>query len=606
VFIKPITKRNRISGKSYTYHRLLQSYRSSRGPRHEVLLNLGRLELPKEQWKLLADRIEQILSGQRRLGPEEEQIQRLAEHYAALLKHRQKDRAEGAVELKASEPIHRTVDLRSVRITTVRTIGAEYVGVAQARRVGLERLFMEAGLTEEQAKGALALVVSRLVAPASERATRIWLRERSGLSELLGSWLKGLSLNGLYRLTDVIYEQKKRIEELLRGTERQLFDLKETVILYDLTNTYFEGCSYTSPEVVHGKSKDRRNDCPLMTLGLVVDEWGFAKRSELFAGNASEPETTERMLKDLGASPEATVVVDAGIGTEENLKKLRGWGYHYICVARGRPLDEADDTDEGMVLIRAEQEKIVSGKLVKAEGEWVLRCHSTERQAKEQGMKERFQKRFEEGLELIRSGLSKKNGTKNYDKVLERIGRLKERSHGIHRYYDIEVPKNDQIATDIRWSFSRADEADERYSGRYYLRTSRDDLDEKSLWELYITLGGIEDSFRSLKGELGLRPVFHFKESRIKAHLFITVLAYHLLSGIRHRLREHGYLARWSTIRAQLHTHVVATVSMKTDRGDRISIRTPSSPEVAHGDIYRALGLRLNPFPVRRSEGRQM
>jgi transposase len=310
------------------------------------------------------------------------------------------------------------------------------------------------------------------------------------------------------------------------------------------------------------------------------------------------------MLKELGASPEATVVVDAGIGTEENLKKLRGWGYHYICVARGRPLDEADDTDEGMVLIRAEREKIVSGKLVKAEGEWVLRCHSTERQAKEQGMKERFQKRFEEGLELIRSGLSKKNGTKNYDKVLERIGRLKERSHGIHRYYDIEVPKKDQIATDIRWSFSRSEEADERYSGRYYLRTSRDDLDEKSLWELYITLGGIEDSFRSLKGELGLRPVFHFKESRIKAHLFITVLAYHLLSGIRHRLREHGYLARWSTIRAQLSTHVVATISMKTDRGGRISIRTASSPEVAHGDIYRALGLRLNPFPVRRSEGR--
>ena len=155
------------------------------------------------------------------------------------------------------------------------------------------------------------------------------------------------------------------------------------------------------------------------------------------------------------------------------------------------------------------------------------------------------------------------------DKVLERIGRLKERSHGIHRYYDIEVPKKDQIATDIRWSFSRSEEADERYSGRYYLRTSRDDLDEKSLWELYI-----------------------------------TVLAYHLLSGIRHRLREHGYLARWSTIRAQLSTHIVATISMKTDRGGRISIRTASSPEVAHGDIYRALGLRLNPFPVRRSEGR--
>ena len=221
-------------------------------------------------------------------------------------------------------------------------------------------------------------------------------------------------------------------------------------------------------------------------------------------------------------------------------------------------------------------------------------------------MKGGFQKRFEEGLEGIRASLSTKRGTKNYERVLERIGRLKERSHGIHGYYDIEVQQKGQIATDIRWSFTRAKEADERYSGHYYLRTSRDDLDEKSLWELYITLGGIEDSFRSLKGELGLRPVFHFKEQRIKAHLFITVLAYHLLSAIRHRLRDRGYLARWSTIRAKLSTHVMSTVSMTSDTGSRIGIRTPSSPEVPVRDIYRALGLRLNPTPVRRSERAEM
>jgi transposase len=606
VFIKPITKRNRLSGKSYTYHRLLESYRSSRGPRHEVLLNLGRLELPKDNWKALANRIQELFRGQPRLTAVSAEVERLAQHYATLLKERTKERGGSQSEPTEPQALIRSVDLRSVRVTTVRSIGAEYVGVAEARRLRLERILTEVGLTEAQARGALALIVGRLVAPGSERATRIWLRERSGLSELLGAGIKSYSLNALYRLTDALYARKGPIEERLRGAVRELFDLKEQVILYDLTNTYFEGSHYASPNLARGKSKDRRNECLLMTVGLVVDEWGFAKRSELFAGNASEPHTMEQMLQGLEAAPGATVIMDGGIGTEENLKKLREWGYHYICVARGRPLEPKDDTEEGMLLIRAERETVVQGKLVKAEGEWVLRCHSSEREAKEQGMQRTFQKRFEQGLQQIQVALKSKRGTKDYRKVLQKIGRLQERSHGIHRYYDIEVEHRQQIATELRWTFSRAKEAKERYSGHYYLRTSREDLDEKALWELYITLGGIEDSFRSLKGELGLRPVFHFKDTRIKAHLFVTVLAYHLLSGIRHRLRDRGYLARWSTIRAKLSTHAMSTVSMKSETGGTIAIRTPSSPEVQVCDIYRALGLRLNPIPVRRSERAEM
>ena len=600
VFIKAITKRNRISHKSYTYHRLLESYRSSRGPRHEILLNLGRLDLPKDQWKSLADRIEEILSGQRLLSPLAEHVEALAQHYAALLKKRRGAQADGLSAQEAPQPIFRTVDLRSVRTGIVRTVGAEHIGVEYARRLGLERAFIEAGLSEEEARVGLLLSVGRLVAPASELSTLGWVRHRSGLSELVGSWAKGVSLSALYRGTDALFEHRQRIEELLLGEERRLFGLEEKVILYDLTNTYFEGSKYSGGEVTYGKSKDRRSDCLLMTVGLVVDEWGFAKRSGIFAGNACEPSTLEEMLKELGAPAGATVVMDAGIGTAKNLAKLREEGYHYISVARGQPVAESANSDDGMVLIKAEGEELIQGKLVKSGKEWILQCSSEQRRAKEQGMKERFQKRFEEGLEAIAAGLGKKGGTKSYEKVLERIGRLKERSHGIHRYYDVEVTQRDGKAQTLRWSYSRGEQADERYSGQYYIRTSRDDLDEKSLWQLYITLGGIEDSFRSLKSELGLRPVFHFKQERIKAHLFISVLAYHLLSAIRHRLRAQGYLMRWATIRQHMSTHVVSTVSMKTDSGAAVSIRTPSTPEVFHRDIYRALGIRMNPIPRRR------
>jgi transposase len=484
----------------------------------------------------------------------------------------------------------------------VRTIGAEYVGVEFYRKLGMERILAELGLSQEQQRMAALLIVGRLVAPASERSTREWVRYRSGVSELLGSWVKGVSLSALYRGTDTLYSAKDRIEELLRGEEKRLFGLEEKIVLYDLTNTYFEGHRSGGPEVTYGKSKDKRNDCPLMTVGLVVDEWGFAKRSGFFPGNAKEPETLEQMLRELGAAADATVVVDAGIGIEKNLVALREAGFHYICVGRGKPLEEADDTDEGMVLIKARAENVVRGKLVKGQGEWILRCESSQRRVKEQAMKERFRQRFEEGLSQIRASLGKKRGIKSYEKVLERLGRLKERSHGIHRYYEITLIHDQRTVSEVRWNYSRATEADERYAGRYYIRTSRTDLDEKSLWQLYVTLGGIEDSFRSLKGELGLRPVFHSKSTRIKAHLFITVLAYHLLNAIRHRLREHGYLARWSTIRQRLSTHVMSTISLKTEKGTSINIRAASTPEVEQRDIYRALGLRLSPLPRRRSE----
>jgi transposase len=602
VFIKAITKRNRISHKSYTYHRLLESYRSSRGPRHEILLNLGRLDLPKEQWKSLADRIEAILSGQRQLAPAPENIEVLAQHYASLLKQRRATQSDGSSAREAPEPILRMVDLRSVRTKTVRSVGAEHIGVEYARRLGLERALVEAGLSEHEARVGLLLAVGRLVAPASELSTFAWVRHRSGLSELVGSWAKGVSLSALYRTSDALYEHRQRIEELLQGEERRLFGLEEKVILYDLTNTYFEGSKYSGSDLAYGKSKDRRSDCLLMTVGLVVDEWGFPKRSGIFAGNVSEPSTMEQMLKELGAPAGATVVMDAGIGKTENLVRLREQGYHYISVARDRPLAEGGKGEEGMVVIKAEGEQLIRGRLVKSGEEWILRCRSEQRRAKEQGMKERFEKRFEEGLEAIAAGLGKKRTTKSYEKILQRIGRLKERSHGIHRYYDIEVKQRDGRVEALRWSLSRPEEAEQRYSGEYFLRTSRHDLDEKSLWELYVTLGGIEDSFRSLKSELGLRPVFHSKASRVKAHLFVSILAYHLLSAIRHRLRSQGYLMRWATVRQRMSTHVVSTVSMKTESGTKVSIRTPSTPEVFHRDIYRALGIRMNPIPTRRAE----
>lgn len=598
MFIKAVKKRNPGGRTVYTYHRLVESYRTSRGPRHMTVLNLGRLDLPKEKWKSLADRIDQIVSGQQSLAAVEPQIQTLAQHYASLVLKRSKEK-KATDGQEAEAPDYQRVDLKSLQHKGVRTIGAEYVGWQYFRRLKIAEILRRVGFSDEQIEVAALLIVGRLVAPASERATLQWAQHISGVAELIGARIKELSESSLYRVTDKLYEQKEQIESRLRGEEKQLFELSEKIILYDLTNTYFEGRRYESELIGHGKSKDRRHDCPLITLGLVIDEWGFVKRSEFFAGAPNEPQSLRQMLQQLGGGADSTVVMDAGIATEDNLGYLKAEGFEYVCVARGKPLSAEEEQKAGKVVtIKAERQNKIEAQLVKGEGEWVLICDSEQRKVKEQAMKERFQKRFEEGLAAIKASLSKKGGTKRYEKVLERIGRLKEKSHGFHQYYEIELEHDEQTVTGMRWSYSKPAKAEERYSGRYYIRSSRTDLNEKEIWKLYVTLTGIEDSFRSLKSELGMRPVYHYVERRIKAHIFITVLAYHLLNAIRFRLRAAGYLMRWSTVRARLSTHALASISMKTDEGRTVYIRTPSTPELFHRDIYRALELR--PSPIRR------
>ena len=599
MFIKTVKKTNRGYSKVYTYYRLMESYRTPQGPRQITLLDLGKMQLPQSQWKHLADRIEQIVKGQERIISLPPDIEKLAQHYASLLIKKRIEIPREITEEEGPTEEYRSVDVNSVATQQVRTIGAEYVGLCIFKRSKFDTLFRKLGFPEKQIKLAALLIIGRLVRPGSERRTLWWAKKVSGLDELLGTSFRNLHHNSLYRVLDLLWGQKEEIERRLREEERDLFSLKEKIILYDLTNTYFEGKSYTGEEITYGKSKDKRDDCPLLTLGLVLDEEGFPKVSEIFTGNVSEPGTFKEVLEKLGAKGGSTVLIDAGVATEGNLLWLKEEGYHYVCVARGKPFIMGEEqNEEGLITIKEGKDNRVEAKLYTGENEKVLYCQSRLKRVKEQSMKNAFQKRFEAGLEAIKQSLHKKRGTKRYEKVVEWIGRLKERSHGIHQYYEIKLEKGeDGKVKGIRYEFKKKEAAEERYSGSYYLRTSRTDLSEKEIWDLYITLSGVEDSFRALKSDLGIRPVYHYKQQRIEGHIFITLLAYHLLNAIRFTLREKGYFMRWSTIREELSTHVVNTISMKTREGKKLYIRNASKPEVFHREIYKAL--RLKPVPLK-------
>lgn len=623
MFIRQIVKRNKGYKRKFIYHALMESYRSERGPRQRMLLSLGKLTLPREKWKLLANRVEEITTGQQSLSPTDEEIEPLAHHYAELLKNRQappciaevsssgteegSGRPAGALSAVAEEagPEYEEVDVNSIINRHSRTIGAEHVSLSIVKRTGLCEIFSELGFGAIESQVAGVSIVGRMVYPSSELRTWHWARRISAIGELLGMDVGRLSHNRFYRVSDLLLDHKEEIEAALSERERTLFSLEERIILYDLTNTYFESAVGGSKKKRYGRSKEKRNDCPVVTLGLVIDGEGFPKRSEVFEGNVKEWETLRGMVSRLAGKgsggEKKTIIIDAGIAKEENLRHLRGEGYDYICVARNKPLDEAPR--QGFVTVRYTEGNKVEVSVVREEGEVVLFCRSEKKRRKEEAIQTLFQERFEGELERIRGALYKKGGTKRYPKVLARIGRAQERYKKVAHFYDIDVESENGKAVDVKWRMKPQLDIEERFSGTYYLRTSRTDLSAEEIWNLYILLTDVEDSFRSMKGELGLRPNYHQKDRRIEGHLFITVLAYHMVACIQWYLHKKGIYMRWATIRHYLSAQTRVTTELTTREGKQIILRNTTEPEPFHKMVADALSIEAKPLRRKRIGG---
>lgn len=592
-------------------YRLVENYRTPNGPRQRTILTLKDFDLPEHSWKLLADIIEAKLKGQGMIL-NDKNINALAEHYVSLIEKKRLSEHMNIQLLQGEEAPsdYETVSISSISNKNIRSIGAEHLGLSVYNDLGLGRLFANLGFSQRHCNLAALSIIGRLVNPASENATRDWAIHRSGLGELMGVDYSDLSNNSLYRISDKIYEHKQVIEEHLQNTERTLFNLPEKVILYDLTNVHLEGRACSNPKAQFGFSKQKRTDCKLITLGLVIDEYGFPKRSLVMEGNQSEPSSLIEMIallenksvddleKVKHTKKNRTVVVDAGITTKDNLEMLKRYGYDYLCVARTKPLSHKEINKENLKKIKETKKNTVEVQLFECESENILYCRSFLKGEKECQMLDKLRSRFEQELLSVRKGIEKKGGTKSYESVLERIGRIKDRNSSIARYCLINLKKDENTGkvTDITWEFTDPDTMNFNFSGSYFLKTSRQDLDGEDLWNLYTTLTMVESAFRSLKSELAFRPVFHSKEYRADSHLFIAVLAYHLLNVIRIKLLDNNLHFSWDKMRKMMSTHCLVTTTMRTKKGKNIILRQASESEYIHRQIYEALGLSCSPI----------
>ena len=489
-----------------------------------------------------------------------------------------------------------SVMIDSLELVRPRSVGVEHVACWAMRQVGFHDLLIECGLSWPLRAAILGVIIGRMAAPDSEAATHRWLGQQSGLGELLDVDFECMSAMTLYRASDALMKHRERIERTLFERTQALFGFELTVTLYDLTNTYFEGSAKINPKAMNGRSKEKRSDCPLVTLGLVLDGSGFVRRSEVFEGSAAEGKTLEQMLKDLEAPAGALIVMDAGIAIKANLRWLREHGYHYLVVSRERTRQFESET---AIPIETAAGHTVQIQRVDdpAQQEVRLYCHSEPREQKERAIDQRFCTRFEAGLQKFAEGLNKPRAEKRLAKLQERIGRLKQKSHGVGQHYTIELIPDaaGEKAIALHWTKQIQPGSRLAHPGVYCLRSNQTDWDSEQLWRTYIMLTDLEAVFRSLKSELGLRPVYHHKEERVDGHLFITVLAYQFVQIIRKHLQDHGIQGRWSTLREILGVQRRITASFRRADGRSLHVRKATRPETELAEIYQAL--TINPLP---------
>jgi len=619
---------------------LIESYRNAQGqPRDKIVVSLGAADVPVQHYKVIGQIVQQRLYGQTSLLPDTtESVGQWVDYIVRLVERQGRWHGKGrtpdqkpCVDTGASAaelPIAAVVDgvlIDEVDHTNQRELGPSLVGLHAWNHLQIDKELQRLGFNDSQRAAAAISVINRLVDPVSEHGLHEWLAT-TALPEVLGESVDKPGDDRFYRASDLLHRHREDIEHHVRQRQGTIFDLDRTVLLYDLTNTHFEGMCESNPKAKYGKNKQGRNDCLQVVVGMVFDHEGFELAHKVFEGNRNDGKSLPAMVEELQRivaksdpqmimqADKPLVIMDAGIATDENLSLLRDKGFSYLVNDRRRGRVEfkdafAQDSEFAVVggrdgkpevrvrLIEIGEKKNDAG-VITTRKELVVLCKSEPRAAKELAMVSHAEERLVEKLKNLAARIEK-GKLKDPKKVNRVIGRIQARSPGIQRHYAIEYTQAKPGAIGVlTWKRNESVlSIKTELAGCYVLRTDREHLSADELWHLYISLTRAEDGFRSLKSVLGLRPNFHQLEHRVDAHVFITILAYQLLCYIQHSLEKTGDYRCWDTIKRVLQTHSYTTIILPTKNGSVYRIRKPGIPDQRQQAIYDALGVRLSDLP---------
>lgn len=634
MYLHPTYRRGK-QGVRYAYWRLCDSYRDFAGVIcRRDLINVGRLDgFTQEDINAVA----RIVSEKSKGTPDSmfdrelyaEKVLTLADElYSQLIAKQLIDlpgsaaKSEHSIENLRQQHERRFIArISTLRHTDVREIGAEHLCCETIKKLRISEFLQRQGFTEEQAALAVTQIAIRATHPASEQATAKWIKNNSDICRLTGYDMDKVTKDKLYKSAIRLYDVRRELMSHLSSWTKELFAYDDNLILYDLTNTYAEGCYDDSKVWDYGRSKEKRHDCKLIVLALVVNSHGFPKHYQLFDGRMTDTDSLQKVIgsldeqmKSLGVSP--IVVMDAGISTEANLAMLKKKGYKYLCVSRSS--SKAYDTIEGeerqqlkdnrgqtleIQRVKVSHEADKEGNLPASATDTYYWVRSEAKAAKENGMYDQFTKRFMAEIEKIKASLTKKHGTKKTDKVMERLGRARQKYPSVSSHYDYAYTEEGCTVTSLECTPKEGYDFNEK-AGVYFLQTNLDDKDCKdgvNVWKIYNILKEVESSFRCMKTDLDLRPIYHKSDVACLAHLHLGILAYWVVTSIRYQLCQKGINKTWSQILDIMLTQKSVTSEAKNLQDEPIHIEQCSEPTTEVSQIYDNVSISHEPYKPQKS-----
>lgn len=595
------------TGKTYSYYKLVESIKTPKSVKQRVILHLGKLDLKKEELTILANLIDMRIRKIHTVA-KFPKLEKLADRF--YLKYISKLEKEALSNEREANAYYVDLDLNSTEQNQYRSIGGELACDHFWNLLDFPGILRKCHFKQREIDLAKVIIFGRLISPGSELHTINWFFNQSSLLETLKSDLSKTGNDAFYLIGDLLLNNRDTIEQQLRKNTKSLFPYSDSIYLYDLTNTYFESSKQKSRLCKRGKSKEKRMDCPLVTLALVVDQHGFPIHSKIYRGNQSEPKTLKAILESIYATrsdvltylEKPAIVMDRGIATKENVSYLKQESYSYFIIERREVAkqykDEFADICETGQVYKTKSKQEVYLKRIDLESRTRVLVYSHMKGEKESAMIDQKEKLFLEDINKLITSNSNGN-IKDASKINQRLGRIMERYGAIASLYTVKLNAGDKkknyiSSIELNRKIAPVFIKRKELSGCYVIETNRKDLQAKDIWEFYIMLHEVESAFRSLKSELGTRPIYHKLDSRIESHLFISVLAYTILKSITFSLKFRAdHHISWKKLRTILSNHMRATTIQRARSGKRYFIRVTGNPEKQVQEIYDMIGIKV-------------
>jgi transposase len=588
MFLRPHQRSK--DGKDHTYWSLVETVRTSNGPRQRTLCYLGELNSSAQgRWLKTIE----VFNEQ----GEAEQLKLFASH----------------IELPVDDPQVARVLVNRVRLERTRQFGACFLGWEMWKRLALDRFFEETvdgdSADVPWSRVAALLAINRLCAPGSELAVEQRWYPSTALDDVLEIEEGKVNDTRLYRCLDRILPHKTKLERHLKARYGELFGAQFDVLLYDLTSTYVEGAAENNPMMCRGYSRDHRPDCQQMVIALIVNNEGFPFSYETFNGNRADVSTMEtilRMVERKYGKARRIWVMDRGIVSEENLKAIRSRGGQYLV---GTPRSqmkqfEAELLKDDWTRVRPDVE--VKQVAVPQGEETYILCRTDGRKEKEKAIRKRFSTRMEVALQGLQKTIAA-GRLKDRNKMERRLGKIQARHSQVNDLFEVAL-RDTAEGVRLVWEIKKERKTwRDLREGTYMLRTNLQAESAQDLWSKYMQLTEAEASFRALKSELSIRPLFHQREPRVKAHVMVAFLGYALWVTLKHLLKRRPAslpgpsdsgvdnpqpmspmkaLALLSTLQS-------ADIVLPTTDGREIRLRRITEPSLEQKSVLQQLGISL-------------